>query len=240
MLNRKLIRSNSFPCLALNQSIFPPASRSHINRLWSFVVWASHPPHPPNKDADKNAVDLSDKPGLLGHWSASLRAKKFVYNLLIQFYWKMVFKRLFSSKNQEEQWNGRWLTKHKELHRHQLLKNNLHNIVSFLSCFPWNLICAIHSALFRDMKENYFLHKSHKKSLWNASSRRNALDVLFIPYNKRVFFTLTVRNSWNTNLQNEVFFFCITPERVLRQKYQYRVERLCVFQQLQPIQIEQI
>lgn len=162
MLNRKLIRSNSFPCLALNQSIFPPASRSHINRLWSFVVWASHPPHPPNKDADKNAVDLSDKPGLLGHWSASLRAKKFVYNLLIQFYWKMVFKRLFSSKNQEEQWNGRWLTKHKELHRHQLLKNNLHNIVSFLSCFPWNLICAIHSALFRDMKENYFLHKSHK------------------------------------------------------------------------------
>lgn len=81
MLNRKLIRSNSFLWLALNQSIFPRASRSNINRLWSFVAWASPPPHPPTKTLTNNAGHLSDKSGLSGYYLAEVHEETNLFKI---------------------------------------------------------------------------------------------------------------------------------------------------------------
>lgn len=95
--------------------------------------------------------------------------------------------------------------KWKGLHGMQLLKNNLDNVASILSSFPWNLLSAIHSALFKGMEGNYFSH-NHIKILMKCILTEECFGCTFICCNKRVFYILRVKNSWNNNLQSEVFF----------------------------------
>lgn len=117
------------------------------------------------------------------------------------------------TKNNNE--TERWFKMHKTqsfppqkwkgLHRQQLLKNNLHDVVSILSSLPWNLIAAIHSALFTGMEENYF-SRDHIKILMKWFLMEKCFRCTFICYNRKVFFILRVKNSWNNNLESEVFF----------------------------------